>query len=816
MLKNMLLSIAVMTVVLCADLFANSDNLCKTVVSTRVSGTFRDGAMGHAPENLFDGIFETPWGLNSPTGWIEFDLTDPRQVQRIIIDEGLLNRITGYIFKAKMPDGTWKELVKGDRYGYWMEKEFPPCNRKNFRLEMTKSSATPGLWQIELYNSPAETFDDPRRKVRTEDPDEGKLHPMLEDVIKEGPFKPKWVSLVTHPTPDWFINDKVGLSACWGVYAVPGWTPRKDSPFGVAYAEWYWEWLLNNNAVKEYHKKHYGDAQYDDFIDGTKNLVTGETEGFYAEKFDADEWMNTFKKAGVKYFYITSKHHDGFCIWDSQYTDRNSMKMGPKRDLYGEMVKAARKHGLKIGLYYSFYEWHNPMYTGSKDLSAYKGFKKLNDEDGDGNSSEYVDDFMVPQLKELIDKYNPDYLCFDGEWDHGYLYWRSRQITAYFYNRAAKRGQEVIVNDRYGHRKEGLSDTRGVYGDFRHVEHYSNIDRSLPWALWRGFGNSYGYNRNEHPGNILTLDKTIEMLVDVVADNGNIEFNIGPKADGTLPEFELERLAAMGEWLDVNGESIYGTKKGPLKKQSWGVSTVKGNNLYLHIFDWPKESKFIINGVLGKVKKAYFLHEKGLPFTKKVKFAQKTNRALELDLEGHKPFDYVSTLCVVFEKEPEISSTAYADEQGIVNLNAMGAELKGELKVETPQGISNIGCWNGVGDSATWKADISKGEYDIIIEMSVPKGNEGNEYSVAVGGSATKLKTKAVTEDWRMFKKEKVGRIKAEEDGEVDVIVKAEDVKAGTWLMNLRNLELQAGSCTRSFRKQRGAAGRRRDYAPRT
>jgi len=183
-------------------------------------------------------------------------------------------------------------------------------------------------------------------QLPTEDPDEEALHPMLADVIQAGPYKPKWASLVTHPMPDWFENDKIGLSAHWGPYAVPGWTPRKDTPYGVAYAEWYMNWLTSGNkAVKEYHEKTYHGVPYDDFFDGTKNHTTGEIDGFFTKDFDADRWMRTFKAAGVKYFFLTAKHHDGFCLWDTQYTDRNAMKMGPKRDLLRELTDAARAHG---------------------------------------------------------------------------------------------------------------------------------------------------------------------------------------------------------------------------------------------------------------------------------------------------------------------------------------------------------------------------------------------------------------------------------------------------------------------------------------
>jgi len=446
-------------------------------------------------------------------------------------------------------------------------------------------------------------------ELPTEDPPHGPLHPLLAKVIEAGPYDAQWESLVKHPIPEWFQDEKIGLSAHWGPYCVPGWTPRKDTPYGVAYAEWYWQWLKGNKAVQAYHKEHYGDATYDDFIDGTKNLVTGEIDGFFTRDFDADRWMRTFKDAGVKYFFITSKHHDGFCIWDSQYTDRNSMKMGPKRDLFGELVAAARKHGLRIGFYYSFYEWENPIYRGKEDLSGYKGIKKLNDEDGDGNSSEYVDDFMIPQIKELIDKYHPDYMCFDGEWDHGYTYWRARQIVAYYYNQAAARGQKVLVNDRFGQKKEGVSDTRGVYGDVKHVEYHANVDHAKPWAMWRGFGNSYGYNRNEHPSNILSKRDVIRMIVNCVADNGNIEFNLGPKADGTLAQFELERLAAMGKWLGVNGQAIYGTVKSPVGVLPAGRVTHRPETgtLYYHVYEWPADGSIDLPGISNEITSARLL-----------------------------------------------------------------------------------------------------------------------------------------------------------------------------------------------------------------
>jgi len=481
----------------------------------------------------------------------------------------------------------------------------------------------------------------------TEDPEEALLHPLLADVIDDGPYKPKWASLVTHPLPDWFSEEKIGLSAHWGPYSVPGWTPRKDTPYGVAYAEWYWQWLKENDAVKAYHREHYGDVSYDAFIDGTKNLVTGETDGFFAEKFAADAWMKMFKDAGVKYFYITSKHHDGFCLWNTAYTDRNSVKMGPKRDICSELVAAARRAGLRIGFYYSWYEWNHPFYLGESDIGSYTGSKELSAQHSDDKGNKYVDDFMVPQIKELIDTYHPDFFCFDGEWEHGYLYWRSRQIAAYYYNQAVARGQEVLMNDRYGQLGEGVGrspkdSTRGIYGDVCHVEYHAEVDREKPWAMWRGFGNSFGYNRNEHPDNILSVPDTIRMMVDIVSQNGNVEFNLTPKADGTFPDFEIERLTAMGKWLAVNGEGIYGTRKSPLPKQEWGVTTTKGNKLYLHVLDWPDSGRLLVRGLKGTVKDARLLHDSGRPLV----VSSLSDNEIEIDLSGSEPFEYVSTICV--------------------------------------------------------------------------------------------------------------------------------------------------------------------------
>ena len=315
------------------------------------------------------------------------------------------------------------------------------------------------------------------------------IHPML---TMKGPYDPTDESLSKHKQPKWFATDRVGLSVHWGVYSVPGWAPA-GVDIGESYAEWYGNKISNSKAYQEYHKTTYGDKKYDEFI-----------PDFRAENFNADEWILTLKENGVKYFFITSKHHDGFCLWDTKYTNRNAMKMGPYRDLLGELGEACRKYDIKYGFYYSLYEWYNPLYLREHDPENKEKYNKMiadGEYTGLIEHKSYVDDFMIPQLVELTEKYNPDLLYFDGEWDHPESFWKIRQFVAWYYNRAAAKGQEVMVNDRWG---KGL---RGKVGDLVHVEYEWGAELrggSKVWAEWRGFGNSFGYNsvnsgQTDHP-----------------------------------------------------------------------------------------------------------------------------------------------------------------------------------------------------------------------------------------------------------------------------------------------------------------------------
>ncbi len=407
-----------------------------------------------------------------------------------------------------------------------------------------------------------------------------------------GPYEPTWESLDKHPLPEWYDDAKFGMKIHWGIYSVPAWAP-KDSKGSDAYAEWYWGHMHEeDHPTHEYHKETYGvDFLYDEFI-----------PEFTAENFDAEEWISLFEESGAKYLgMITTKHHDGFCLWDTEYTNRNSVDLGPGRDLIGELNAAAKKADYPIGFYYSLYEWFNPIYTGEPVTNAYTGeeipYTGLIEHD------DYISDFMVPQVKELIDEYDPDYLYFDGEWDrdHEAEFWKTLEIAAYFYNQAENRKRPVLINDRLG------ATTRGKHGDVFIGEYeFGGGKREVisphKWSYTSGVGKSFGYNKTEGEEHYKSVNELIDEMVDVVSKNGNYLLNLGPRADGTIPEMQKERVLGMGEWLKVNGNAIYESRPwDEFKEGSIRFTQHKAKmKIYAIFLEWPKDEWVKIENISRK------------------------------------------------------------------------------------------------------------------------------------------------------------------------------------------------------------------------
>ncbi len=358
-----------------------------------------------------------------------------------------------------------------------------------------------------------------------------------------------WESLDKRDIPAWFEDAKFGIFIHWGVYSVPSW--RKLEPgIYASYAEWYYARVMynENNGGKEFHNRNYGeDFEYRDFA-----------PLFKAELFEPGAWADLFKKSGAKYVVLTSKHHDGFCLWPTTSPYKlnwNSMEVGPKRDLLGELTEEVKAAGLKMGLYYSIIEWESNKTNRTESgyflpeqiIQKYKI-----------PENEYVDKHMLPQLRELVENYKPSLIFADGgEWDESDEYWKTKEFLSWLYNDSPIK-DEIVVNDRFC---KGMP---ANHGDYYSSEYKDADDGELsqhPWEESRGVGGSYGFNRAEGIEDYSSSKELIHELIDIVSRGGNLLLNVGPTGDGRIPVIMQERLIDIGRWLEVNGEAIYGTRK---------------------------------------------------------------------------------------------------------------------------------------------------------------------------------------------------------------------------------------------------------------
>jgi alpha-L-fucosidase len=396
----------------------------------------------------------------------------------------------------------------------------------------------------------------------------------VEEGVRSGPFSADWDSLGAYRIPAWFRDAKFGIFIHWGVYSVPA--------FGN---EWYPRNMYQEGTPAFKHQvETYGSLSkfgYKDFI-----------PMFRAENFNADAWVDLFSRAGARYIVPVAEHCDGFAMYDSQITNCNAVKMGPKRDIVGELAAATRKRGLHFGVsshraehwwwyyggmkvdsdvpdprYADFYGPARPMALASED-----DFKEPNPdhlENWLAPDAPFLDNWLA-RSSEIVDKYHPDFLYFD--WWIGQPAFQPylKQFAAYYYNQAAGRRQEVVLT----YKQHDFPENAAVLDIER-----GKLDalRLLPWQTDTSVSiHSWGYVNNDEYRNAKSL---IDELVDVVSKNGNLLLNVGPKADGTIPEEARAILLQMGAWLQVNGEAIYGSRpwliygEGPTKAASTAMNT---------------------------------------------------------------------------------------------------------------------------------------------------------------------------------------------------------------------------------------------------
>ncbi|MFA7409649.1 MAG: alpha-L-fucosidase [Bacteroidales bacterium] len=375
---------------------------------------------------------------------------------------------------------------------------------------------------------------------------------------------------------EWWREARFGMFIHFGLYSVPAGEWGNETGHG--------EWIRSTAKIPL--------EEYNQFI-----------HQFNPVRFDASEWVKMAKDAGMKYLVITSKHHEGFGLWNSKQTDFDVMSTPFRRDILKELAEACKKEGLVLCFYHSIMDWHHPDYLPRRDWET--------DRSAEGADFRTYVEYMKAQLKELLTRYGKiGILWFDGEWESTW----SEELGTEIYQYVRSLQPSIIINNRVSPGRSGME---GVTEDGQFAGDYGTPEQQIPatgipgydWETCMTMNDHWGYNQQDK--NFKSTRELLQMLSDIASKGGNYLLNVGPKADGTFPTESVERLRSIGKWMTVNGESIYGTVASPFKHLEWGRCTqrpmTRSTRLYLHVFDWPADGRLVISRFGSNPIRAYAL-----------------------------------------------------------------------------------------------------------------------------------------------------------------------------------------------------------------
>lgn len=377
---------------------------------------------------------------------------------------------------------------------------------------------------------------------------------------------------------EWWREARFGMFIHWGLYAIPAgeWNGETNHA----------EWIRTTAQIPL--------EEYDKFINQ-----------FNPVKFNAEEWVQMAKDAGMKYIVITSKHHDGFCLFNSKYTDFDVMSTPFQQDILKELSAACHKAGLKMCWYHSIMDWHDPDYLPRREWEK--------DRPIEGADFDRYVQHIKNQVRELVKNYGEiGVLWFDGEWENTWNPERGKDL----YNYVRNLQPNIIINNRVAAGRsgmEGFTQAGEFAGDFGTPEQQIPAT-GLPgvdWETCMTMNDHWGYNKNDY--NWKSSKELTQMLADIASKGGNFLLNIGPTAEGLFPQPSIDRLREIGNWMQVNGEAIYDTQASPFQYLAWGRCTQKridgDSRLYLHVFDWIRGGELIVPGIFNQAKAAYLLSD---------------------------------------------------------------------------------------------------------------------------------------------------------------------------------------------------------------
>lgn len=543
----------------------------------------------------------------------------------------------------------------------------------------------------------------------------------------------------------WWRDARFGMFIHWGLYseAAGYWNGKPTQGAG--------EWMMTDMRIPR--------LQY-------AKLASG----FDPVEFDADQWAKVASDAGMKYLVITSKHHEGFSMFRTKATDYNVEDDTPwHKDPLLALSKACRRHGIKFCVYYSIMDWHSPDQIPAKPDPEHPAYNPTSFEAGQKEA--YIR-YMETELKELITQYHPALIWFDGQWMNGWTDEDGRNLYRYLHTLDPK----LIINDR----------VKGA-GDYETPEQYipSNGLPGHDWETCMTMNDTWGFKKDDT--NWKSAATLIRNVVDIASKGGNYLLNVGPTAEGTIPDPSVERLKEIGQWMNVNGSAIYGSSASPFTRQlPWGRCTTKtsrhATTLYLHVFDWPADGKLDVP-LLNKIKSASLLAGPSAPLK-----TEAGKNGMTIFLPQDAPDKISSTVVLKMGGAPEVVTLPILqNKDASVLLPAMQAGLHGsKLQYESGQSHDNIGYWFQPEDWADWVFKVNNpGKFTVTAEIASPTHTF---FEVSVAGKTFRCAA-PLTTDYLTYTPVQLGVVEIPASGNVTLAV--HPIADGWQPMNLKSIKLE-------------------------